>query len=98
MRSYKSAERQHELIRLWLCLLGSHVMGSAAVRTSAPTKIPSCTPAPMKCAMSPDAMMKRKISTMPPATAMQDLMAWQIQRTPAQQELSRIPQAGVVCD
>lgn len=38
--------------------------------TRAPTKIPSCTDAPMRCAMTPAAIMKRKISTMPPAIAL----------------------------
>ena len=43
--------------------------GLMARHTSAPTKMPSCTDAPMKCAITPAAMMNRKISTMPPARA-----------------------------
>ena len=44
---------------------GSHD-GVGRGRTNAPTKIPSCTDAPMRCAITPAAMMNRKISTIPP--------------------------------
>ena len=42
--------------------------GLGGKHTNAPTKIPSCTDAPIRCAITPAAMMNRKISTMPPAT------------------------------